>query len=33
MRFFDTTYISIVAHPDSNEFCAHKEWMDLPETR
>ena len=27
------TYISIVAYPDSNEFRAHKEWMDLSENR
>ena len=27
------TYISLVAHPESNEFRAHKEWMDLSESR
>ena len=27
------TYITLVAHPDSNEFRAHKEWMDLFESR
>lgn len=27
------TYITLVAHPDSNEFRAHKEWMDLSESR
>ena len=26
-------YISIVAYPESNEFRAHKEWMDLSESR
>ncbi len=29
----EETYISIVAYPESNEFRAHKEWMDLFETR
>ena len=29
----EETYISIVAYPDSNEFRAHKEWMDLSESR
>ena len=29
----EETYISIVAYPDSNEFRAHKEWMDLYESR
>ena len=27
------TYITLVAHPESNEFRAHKEWMDLYESR
>lgn len=29
----EETYISIVAYPESNEFRAHKEWMDLSESR